>query len=481
MRSRIIVICLALAGLMALAVPAAAAAAKKKRANASAPSITRVTPMRVSVGATLVIRGKRFSPKRKRNTVIFRAPSGRTAFAKPRRASRRKLVVKVPTTVAKLVSRRSNKAVPTRFKLRVLSGRFSRWTTRRLSPVIVSPSGGPGEGGGPGGGDGACGTGGDWDGDLLPNSLEATLKTDPCLADSDLDGVEDGYEEQSAIDLNHYPRTPPLPYPGKRPYPNALDPSDAFTDYDGDGLELRDEFIAWVRFQADGVPRSGRPTTLSGLLYSDGLQKSIDPAPAAPPITTLAGWALDIDSNGELWDDERDADGDGLSNWDESHGRMLETWWPAQHDGQNEPKESAYPTLTFLDTNDLPNRDAHADFDIDGDGVGDGADDNDHDGVSNQFEVRRPYGEDPGGGIAYWMDEAFTGDPLGWNDDPPTVWGWGANVWAYSNPFNPCKPFDSERCHEHPPFGYYASDDLPPIGPAPPGGFPGGGPVTPAG
>ena len=38
--------------------------------------------------------------------------------------------------------------------------------------------------------------------------------------------VEDGYEYQSALDLNHYPRSIPLPYPGKRPYPNPLDPGD---------------------------------------------------------------------------------------------------------------------------------------------------------------------------------------------------------------------------------------------------------------
>ncbi len=53
--------------------------------------------------------------------------------------------------------------------------------------------------------------------------------------------MPDGYEYQPAVDLNHYPTSPSLPYPGKRPYPNALDPSDAGTDYDGDGMELREE------------------------------------------------------------------------------------------------------------------------------------------------------------------------------------------------------------------------------------------------
>ena len=58
---------------------------------------------------------------------------------------------------------------------------------------------------------------------------------------------------------------------------------------------------------------------------------------------------------------------------------------------QIEPKESKYPELDFLDNEDTaPAFNAHIDADMDGDGVLDGADDNDHDGLSNQFEVRRP-------------------------------------------------------------------------------------------
>ena len=51
--------------------------------------------------------------------------------------------------------------------------------------------------------------------------------------------------------------------------------------------------------------------------------------------------------------------------------------------------------------------------------------------------------------------------------------------WAYVNPFNPCKPFNSSRCHSHPPFGYYNADQVPPIGPNPPAGFPGSAPTLP--
>lgn len=440
---------------------ASAPASAAPRAQAAKPTIVRVTPMRLDVGELLTIRGRNFQAKKGRNTVIFRGAGGRTAFAKPRRATKRKLVVKVPASVSRLLVLRDGNQVPTRIKLRVLAGKFSAFTPRRLSPVVVGFGGdGPGGGAPPD----ICKSSSDHDGDLLSNALEATLDTNPCLRDSDGDGVEDGYEVQSAIDLNHYPSTPPLPYPGKRPYPNALDPSDAREDYDGDGLRLREEYLLWRDYAADAVPRSGRPTASipldpgQRLLYSDGLQKSLDPPPAAP-ADPLLNWVLDQAGDGVLSDGERDADADGLGNWDEIRGRMTESWWVAELD---DPKESQYPAGfgDFLDNEDLPQSNAHVDPDIDGDGVLDGADDQDHDGLPNQFEVRRP--DD-------WIADAIVGFPS------------AANPWAYVNPFNPCKPFNSERCHEHPPMGYYDGDDMPPIGPNPPAGYPGSRPATPDG
>jgi hypothetical protein len=438
---RLITTCmLALSAVALLGLAPGVAAAKK----AVIPQITKVSPMRVSVGKTLTIRGRHFKSKRSRNTVIFRNSAGRTVFAKPRRASTTKLVVVVPAGAVKLIARAAGQPKPTRMKLRVLAGKFSKWTSRRFSPVVVAPKGLTQAA--------ACGDGNDWDHDLLSNSLEVSIKTDPCVADTDGDGVDDGFEEQSAIDLNQYPRKAPLPYPGKRPYPNALDPSDAYVDYDSDGLSQHDEFVMWFRYSADGVRRSGRPTSLNNMLYSDGLQKSIDPPPAAAPFGTLAQWALDFDDNGVLSDDERDADGDGLSNWDEAHGRMLQAWWPADHNGTIEPKESAYPGITFLDNTVIPDHDAFADPDVDGDGILDGDDDYDHDGLSNAFEVRRP---------TTWLADM------------------GSNPWVYVNPFNPCKPFNSERCHKYVPFGYYASDGVTPVGPNPPAGYPDVHPVIP--
>ena len=100
---RLFTICLLALSATALLVsaPAASTAESKK---ASKPSITRVLPMRVGVGGTLTITGKNFKSARSANTVIFRAPNGRSAFAKPRRASRGKLKVVVPGAVSRLLA-----------------------------------------------------------------------------------------------------------------------------------------------------------------------------------------------------------------------------------------------------------------------------------------------------------------------------------------------------------------------------------------
>ena len=145
---------------------------------------------------------------------------------------------------------------------------------------------------------------------MLPNTLETELKTDPCLADTDRDGVEDGFEQMSALRLNRWNDGDTIPYPGKRPFPNALDPSDAAHDYDGDGLSLSDEFRLW-RY-------GGRTPVLD---YNDGDQRS----------------------DGTLSDDERDADSDGLMNWDEAHGPMTPEWWVAKYNGTNGPRRPSTP------------------------------------------------------------------------------------------------------------------------------------------
>jgi IPT/TIG domain len=129
---RLLTICL-----LALATTLVAASATPA-ASDPAPTITRVQPMRVSVGNLITITGTHFNAQRRRNTIIFRGPDGRVAFAKPRSATTSKLVIRVPAGVARLLRVSDGVQLPTRFKLRVLSGQFSKFTPRRLSPVVTA-------------------------------------------------------------------------------------------------------------------------------------------------------------------------------------------------------------------------------------------------------------------------------------------------------------------------------------------------------
>jgi hypothetical protein len=530
---RLFTICLLALSATALLVSAPAATAAKAK-QASTPSITRVLPMRIGVGETLIIKGRNFKSKRSANTVVFRAPNGRSAFAKPRRAGRRKLVLVVPRAVGRLLGGSSYDPRPTRMKLRVLAGKFSKFTTRRLSPVVTGvgtgepPAGGGGTGGGSGGGTGAgsgggapSGTGGggggggapgggnpdpdpgpvvpsctnpDHDGDLLSNARELEIDTDPCLADTDGDGVKDGYEYKSAVDLNNDDYQEPnqsLPYPGKRPYPNPLDPSDGDTDYDGDTLSQQVEQDLWLY----STPPSAR-TLEAPLSYSDGLQHSIYrheagqgdrrfpnlPAAGYAKQAQFVAWAEgagyrwdlhvpdraspgdfltvdlfdsnldgtetpgealhnDLNGSGFLSDEERDEDADGLLNFDENAGRMQPSWWGSCYAAET-PYYVSYAGTELGDP------------DSDGDGVRDGADDQDHDDIPNVMELSRiaasnPTHDDREAGDTCKLAEAI--EDMFEGLDPPHYWH--EDDYGRVNPFNPCLPVTTSRtCNRFPRF-----------------------------
>jgi hypothetical protein len=439
-------------------------------ASAPAPTITRVKPMRVSIGNLLTITGTRFKAQRNRNTVIFRGPDGRTAFAKPRRATTRKLVVRVPAAVARLLRVSGSRQRPTRMKLRVLAGKFSKFTPRRLSPVVTGV--GDGDGGGDGGpgspGTVVCNDSADHDGDLLPNDLELSIGTDPCLADTDSDQMTDGWEYYSAKDLN----IKAVPYPGKRPFPNALDPSDggpagarfSNVDFDGDGLTSLEEYRAW-RYTGSSfdASKAGGLDLESPLGYSDGTKFSRAsetpgvpawrgpayglPAPAEPFPGTL-----DLHGDGAWRDDERDADGDGMANFIESvHGPGQPAWWQGFY-AQDAMKAEPWPKAAtscgqefgYFDKRPFAELDM-ADPDVDGDTLLDGEDDQDNDDFTNIREMYEGVGVDLDG------DGGFTCGPITYPSidlDP----GVGVDSWGV-NAFNPCAPDpDSRTCLDWKPF-----------------------------
>ena len=154
----------------------------------------------------------------------------------------------------------------------------------------------------------------------------------------------------------------PLPYPGKRPYPNPLDPTDANIDYDGDGLTLSEEYRLWAtpgvrqprRLHQRARPElqrrrpdhrtDGRPAHARQRVHQPRCSRS-STSTATARWTAQELMALDFNKNGTvsdrevaymdtdqvmgipdgqgvLSDDEKDADHDGLTNYDETHGRM---------------------------------------------------------------------------------------------------------------------------------------------------------------
>lgn len=390
-----------------------ALAATKQRA--AAPRVVTVKPLRVGIGDTLTIRGTGFLPGKLRNWVVFQRDRARPVFARADISSRSVLRIKLPEKLRPFLSLRAGKPIPTRFRLRVLSATFGKdFTAKKLSPVIgPTPTGTTSP---PPEIQGDCDKDGiknsvdtDDDNDLLTDTEEKQFKTNPCSADSDGDGVEDYFEVESAKDLNIKANFPPV----KRPYPNP-NFADANVDYDGDGLTNNDEYLAWVRY-------GNRAKSLN---YSDGCQDTgaggcLDGSPGAggatgPVADARAWWQarswLDINRNGQVSDDEKDVDKDGLSNWDEAHGRLTYKWWQDWFKGEV-GYQPQFGDLDWLDP------------DTDGDKVADGSDDQDYDDLDNAEELGGRVRADVPQRGPYWMQ-----------------------------PYNPCLPSPSARaCSKHPP------------------------------
>src|SRR3954452_7611431 len=228
MRNRVLSIApyLSAAVVFALLVAALAPPASDNSSTDSRPVIRKVKPMDLKIGDTLVITGKNFREGKLRNTVIFSREGAMSVFVKADEATKTQIKVVVPAKLGPFLKQKKGKGRATRFSLRVLATSVSKKATpASLSPVINPASGtvtdpsvtSPDD----------CDKDGipnakdsDDDNDLLSDDLEAKIKTDPCKADTDGDGVEDGYEYYSAIELNRVNRR----YPGQRPYPKALNP-----------------------------------------------------------------------------------------------------------------------------------------------------------------------------------------------------------------------------------------------------------------
>jgi IPT/TIG domain len=180
--------------LCVVALPASNALAGKK--GPPAPTVSSLSPLALRVGDTLTIRGHGFVPGKKRNTVSFKRDGGPAVVVKAGAATRTKLKVVVPATLAKYVTVAAGAARPSRFRVRVGAGRASKgYTPLKRSPLIGLPP--TGAGGVPDQldeTDDGCDSGGvvdgieGDDGTLVDDTPDATSDTDQCSVD---DGGED--------------------------------------------------------------------------------------------------------------------------------------------------------------------------------------------------------------------------------------------------------------------------------------------------
>ena len=208
------------------------------------------------------------------------------------------------------------------------------------------------------------------------------------------------------------------------------------------GYQPPQSFRAWADLTGYGTiaadPLGGRPTRAvsTSTTWTAAAARRRRCRPATRISAEATYW--DLDGDGYVSDDERDEDGDGLNNYDESHGADDSPgWWRGCY-----PSEAAYPDRRTR----APPRD---DADTDGDGILDGADDQDFDDVPNVMELSRNMAGD--------IADQGTCDPRA-----PAA---GATL-PYKtcvNPFNPCLPDPwSRTCQRHPVIGATATRRIDP-------------------
>lgn len=395
---------------------------KKPKKKSTLPTVTRIAPAKLGIGDRLTLRGKNFREGKTANTVIFRkSGGGPQIFVKTLAATKTRITLEIPERLRQELNTRNGVAQATRFKIRIIGKRANKkYTLNKQSPLVLptavtqsaSPDADTDGDGIPDSRDP------DIDGDGLSNALELAYKLDPYKVDTDGDGLEDGWEFESALDMNDRA----VPYPWRTPWPNPLvnekqaggytaATPDGYPDFDGDGLSSFQEHELWVA--------AGRPFPLN---YSDGTQHTggFVRAPS-PDVYGLDQDAIRLGTTtpdprtgvGYLSDDERDFDGDGLSNMVEYNTRMTPEWWSMIY-----AEEPAYPLRPFVTEGGLASDPRLAD--TDGDGIIDSEDDIDGDGWSNAMELYRA-GTMLTNGNAYMV-----------------------------NPFNPCLPdYTSRACSRY--------------------------------
>ena len=189
-------------------------------------------------------------------------------------------------------------------------------------------------------------------------------------------------------------------------------------------------FFNWANSAGYGhVSFGGSSYVAAGLQPTTARSRAARASTGSSRTTTARSSATTtFDSDGKLSDDERDEDADGLTNYDESHGRMpprlLERLLRPRGRvsgglRRHEPRRRATPTATACAT---------------------APDDQDHDDIPNLMELSR-------NAATRSPDRSIGSDKDGVEDPLPTL--------GRVNPFNPClpEPRNARTCIRHPGLG----------------------------
>ena len=213
-RRLLILLSLLSCALLATSVDAGAAKRKKPK-TPPAPTVKSIVPMKAQVGEKLTITGTNFIKGTGKTKVYFLREGGGVAWVPSDSGSKTRLIVTVPEKLIPLLRGTAQDRQPTKFQIRLLGKRFGVATKMAKSPIFTAPNAAAGD---PGSNPTGNPTGpatppdGDCDGDQVKNSVDADddndaltddletvpAHTDPCVGDTDGDGVGDGYEFYSA-------------------------------------------------------------------------------------------------------------------------------------------------------------------------------------------------------------------------------------------------------------------------------------------
>src|SRR4051794_11029184 len=137
MSRRTLLALLALAASLLAVTPAWAKS--KKTHKSSAPTVKSIRPLTANIGQKLTIRGTGFVRGKKKNTVVFMGAGKRVVWVKADSASTKTITVKLPDTLAAILTNSAGSLVATKLQVRVISKKSARAFTKLSKSPKIGP------------------------------------------------------------------------------------------------------------------------------------------------------------------------------------------------------------------------------------------------------------------------------------------------------------------------------------------------------